>query len=94
MGVHWKIGFWWGVKKKATFFLGGPSQFADLRGGSAKKRGWVFLRGIDTPKHTMLHFSYLYWSCLTHFQPRDNRDKHNIEKTLLWELFWWRMPMP
>ena len=49
-----------GVKKKATFFWGGPSQFADLRGGSAKKRGWVFLRGIDTPKHTMLHFSYLY----------------------------------
>ena len=28
-------------------------QLADLRGRLAKKRGMVFLRGVDTPIHTM-----------------------------------------
>ena len=33
----------------------GVGQFADLRGGLAKKRAEVFLReGIDTPMHSML----------------------------------------
>ena len=28
-------------------------QFSDLSGGLAKKKGVVFLRGVDTPMHTM-----------------------------------------
>ena len=28
-------------------------QFADLGGGILQKRGLVFLRGVDTPMHTM-----------------------------------------
>ena len=59
-GFTEKLHFDGQLRKKQHFFWGGPSQFADLRGGSAKKRGWVFLRGNDTPKHTMLHFSCLY----------------------------------
>ena len=33
---------------------GGLGQFAGLRGGLAKKRGVMFLRGADTPMHTMI----------------------------------------
>ena len=42
-------------------------QFADLRGGGGggegglgKKEGVVFLRGVDTPMHTMIYFSNLF----------------------------------
>ena len=31
----------------------GLGQFSDLRGGMARKRRVVFLRGVDTPMHTM-----------------------------------------
>ena len=31
----------------------GAWQFADLRGGLLKKRGFIFLRGLDTPMHIM-----------------------------------------
>ena len=37
---------------------GGLRQFANLRGGLARKWRVVFLRGIDTPTHTMMaHYS-------------------------------------
>ena len=32
---------------------GGLGQFADLRGRLGKKEGVVFLRGVDTPVHTI-----------------------------------------
>ena len=43
-------------------------QFADLRGGGGgggagglgKKVGVVFLRGVDTPMHTMIYFSNIF----------------------------------
>ena len=39
-------------------------QFADLGGGGegglGKKEGVVFLRGVDTPMHTMIYFSNLF----------------------------------
>ena len=41
-------------------------QFADLRGGGGggggggEKEGVVFLRGVDTPMHTMIYFSNLF----------------------------------
>ena len=34
-------------------------QFVDLRGGLARKRGVVFLRGFDTPMPTMIIVSHL-----------------------------------
>ena len=33
---------------------GGLGQFAGLRTGLAKKRGWRFQGGLDTPIHTMM----------------------------------------
>ena len=33
--------------------IGGIGQFADLRGGLAKRRWVVFLREVDTPMRTM-----------------------------------------
>ena len=33
---------------------GGLGQFADLRGGLAKKRGESVFKGVDTPMQTML----------------------------------------
>ena len=32
---------------------GGLGQFADLREGLARTRGWCFRGGVDTPMHTM-----------------------------------------
>ena len=34
---------------------GGLGQFANLREGLGKKEGVVFLKGADTPIHTMIH---------------------------------------
>ena len=39
-----------GLPKKGR----GLRQFADLRGGLGKKEEVVFLRGVDTPMHTVL----------------------------------------
>ena len=36
-------------------------QFADLRGGLGKKERVVFLRGVDTPIHTMTSKHLLLW---------------------------------
>ena len=33
----------------------GHGQFADLGGGICKKEGVVFLKGVDTPIHTMVY---------------------------------------
>ena len=54
MRVHWKIQFLggggeWVTKKKYVERIG---QF-DLRRGHGEKEGAVFLRGVDTPMHTM-----------------------------------------
>ena len=39
---------------------GGLGQFVDLRGGLARKKGVVFLRGeVDTPMPTMIILSHL-----------------------------------
>ena len=35
---------------------GGLGQYADLRGGLARKRGGAFEGGVDTPMHTMTIF--------------------------------------
>ena len=51
-GAHKKLKQGGGLPKK----LG---QFANLRGGLARKRGIVFLRGVDTPMHTMMYI-YVY----------------------------------
>ena len=36
---------------------GGLGPFTDLRGGFARKKGMVFLRGVGTLIHTMLYLS-------------------------------------
>ena len=34
----------------------GLGQFADLKGGLPRRRGWCFLRGVDTPNaHYKMH---------------------------------------
>ena len=58
MGAHW-IFFRPDSWKKKTIYRGvlhkkgELGQFADLKGDSAKKRGRVFLSGVDTLMHTM-----------------------------------------
>ena len=56
MRANWKIRYL-GGSQKANISGRLPknwTQFADLRGGLAKKRKVVFLRGTDTPMHTMV----------------------------------------
>ena len=58
IGVHWKIELLGGSRKNNIYRgespkKGGLGEFTDLRGGLAKKRGIVFLRGLGTPMHTM-----------------------------------------
>ena len=62
LGVHWKIWLLGGEFTKKQYRGGLPKkgrlgQFADLRGGGggglARKRGMLFLRGVDTPMPTM-----------------------------------------
>ena len=66
-GVHWKIrllrvvvGRGGGGGSRKTNIEGGLpkkgerlGQFPDLSGGLARKRGWWFWGGVDTPLHTM-----------------------------------------
>ena len=70
LGVYWKIWLSGGSSRKTDIEgglpkKGGLGQFADLRegggGGLARKRKVVFLRGGDTPIHTMLKFYSYYW---------------------------------
>ena len=51
-----------GLSKKGVL-----GQFADLKGGLARKRGVVFLRGVDTPIHTM-SMNLLFLSLRKNFQ--------------------------
>ena len=54
LGVHWKIWFLGGEFTKNQYIGGGENclkrgwfgQYADLR---ARKMGWCFWRGVDTP---------------------------------------------
>ena len=50
MGVHEKPIYSGELPKKD----GGLREFADLEGGLPKKRGVMFLRGVDTQMHTMI----------------------------------------
>ena len=54
MGVHWKIQFlgWWGGHEKTVYR--GLRQFAELRRGLAKKKGFGVFEVTDTPMHTMV----------------------------------------
>ena len=60
LGVHGKIRVLEGRFHEKPIYRGdclkrgGFEQFADLRGGLARKRGVVFLREVDTPMHTMI----------------------------------------
>ena len=62
LGVHGKIRVLEGQFHEKPIYRGdclkrgggGFEQFADLRGGLARKRGVVFLRGVDTPMHTII----------------------------------------
>ena len=49
--LNWKI-LTEGVGVGGGVGWGGLGQFADLRGALAEKRGWCFLRGLDTLMHT------------------------------------------
>ena len=59
LGDRWKIRLLAGGSSRKTDIEGGLpkkggfGQFADLREGLGKKVEVVFLRGIDTPMHTM-----------------------------------------
>ena len=59
-GVHGKVSVLRRVHEKPIYRGGFPNQgglgqFSDLKGGGdlTKKRGAVFLRGGDTPMHTL-----------------------------------------
>ena len=60
MGVHWKIQFlgWWGGHEKTVYRdiaeKGGLRQFAEVRRGLAKKKGFGVFEVTDTPMHTMV----------------------------------------
>ena len=56
MGVHLKNSVFRRVhegKGKGNCLKGGIGQFADLRGGLAKKMGGSVFEGFDTPIHIM-----------------------------------------
>ena len=73
IGIHKKVRFLWGILKNQ--YIGGLpkkwgfGEFADLRGSLAIKKGMVFLRGVDTPIHTIylsLSLLYVFVYCLNY----------------------------
>ena len=68
-GVHWKIRLLGGYLGKPIYIgrlpkKGGLGQFVGLGGGLARKRGWCFSGGGDTPMLTMIFLSYLELSTI------------------------------
>ena len=58
LGAHWKIPLLGGEFMKDRHRGGdclkrGLGPFSNLKGGLARKRGWCFWAGVDTPMHTM-----------------------------------------
>ena len=59
LGVHWKIRLLGGRCSRNTNAerelpkKGGLDSLLNSRGGLGKKEGGVFLRGVDTPMHTI-----------------------------------------
>ena len=60
---RWGIGF---IYERGTAWKGGLEEFANLRGVGKKEGVVVFLRGVDTPMHTIAFPGRVSHRCWEH----------------------------